>query len=165
MSWTKTRPYSSCTHGLRLPSHPHRARPPADVWWDVEAHPVYRALVEGTDCPEYGDYRMLEHVTAQFKRAAEMNANDGDVSSALGVLCNLSRDYDEVPTPPALAMLTGNVAVRQRRGSSRRCELTRRTIRCGISWARRRQMGAGARKRCMLITKRWRSSPTMCERG
>jgi hypothetical protein len=74
----------------------------ADVWCDGQAHPIYRALVEGTDCPEYGDYRMLEHVTAQFKRAAEMNANDGDVSSALGVLCNLSRDYDEVPTSPAL---------------------------------------------------------------
>jgi len=61
----------------------------------LESHPVYRTLLEGQDLPTYGDYRMLEHVTAQFKRAAEMNADDGDVSSALGVLCNLSRDYDE----------------------------------------------------------------------
>jgi len=61
----------------------------------LEAHPVYRALVEGSDMPDYGSYQMLGHVTAQFKRAAEMNADDADVSSALGVLCNLSRDYDE----------------------------------------------------------------------
>jgi len=61
----------------------------------LEQHPVYRSLLEGVQCPDYGDYRMLEHVTSQFKRAAEMNADDADVSSALGVLCNLSRDYDE----------------------------------------------------------------------
>jgi len=103
----------------------------------LEAHPVYRELVEGMDLPDYGDYRMLEHVTSQFKRAAAMNPDDGDVSSALGVLCNLSREYDEVISFPAMKPLKHLTnmpyIVRPHRGSSNPSVSTRRITLSGTN--------------------------------
>ena len=130
----------------------------------LEAHPVYRALVEGSDMPDYGSYQMLGHVTgncsvlhtracnpmlghvaAQFKRAAEMNADDADVSTSLNprvrlfcslrcgkchishhVACRCRRLLASCATSPEIMM-------RLLAGSSKPCEYHLKVTHYGIS--------------------------------
>lgn len=66
-----------------------------EAW--LEAHPVYSNVVQSVGPREdaIGTYAMTGRVIEMFKHAAEIAQNDADPFSALGVLCNLSREYDE----------------------------------------------------------------------
>lgn len=66
-----------------------------ETW--IEAHPIYGQVI-GTVGPAseaVGTIAMTERVIQLFKNASELGQNDADPFMALGVLCNLSRDYDE----------------------------------------------------------------------
>merc|ERR1712166_1191454 len=66
-----------------------------ETW--IESHPVYREVI-GTVGPaedSIGTWAQTERVTQLFKNASELAYNDADPFMALGVLCNLSREYDE----------------------------------------------------------------------
>eukprot|EP00656_Telonema_subtile_P006381 TRINITY_DN12942_c0_g1_i4.p1 TRINITY_DN12942_c0_g1~~TRINITY_DN12942_c0_g1_i4.p1 ORF type:complete len:148 (-),score=42.22 TRINITY_DN12942_c0_g1_i4:46-489(-) len=55
------------------------------------ASDVYKRQAEDS----IGIYAQTERVIQLFKNAAEIAQNDADPFSALGVLCNLSREYDD----------------------------------------------------------------------
>jgi len=66
-----------------------------ETW--IESHPVYREVI-GTVGPaqdSIGTFAMTERVIQLFKNAAELSTNDADPYVALGVLHNLSREYDD----------------------------------------------------------------------
>eukprot|EP00657_Telonema_sp_P-1_P010939 TRINITY_DN5641_c0_g2_i1.p1 TRINITY_DN5641_c0_g2~~TRINITY_DN5641_c0_g2_i1.p1 ORF type:complete len:259 (-),score=92.65 TRINITY_DN5641_c0_g2_i1:54-830(-) len=66
-----------------------------ETW--LEAHPVYRQVVGSAGPPEdaIGTFAMTERVIQLFKNAAELANHDADPFMALGVLCNLSREYED----------------------------------------------------------------------
>lgn len=69
-----------------------------ETW--LESHPVYRQVVGTAGLAEdsVGLYAQTERVIQLFKNATELAQSDADPFMALGVLCNLSREYDDAAT-------------------------------------------------------------------
>eukprot|EP01102_Stenamoeba_stenopodia_P018072 TRINITY_DN657_c0_g1_i1.p1 TRINITY_DN657_c0_g1~~TRINITY_DN657_c0_g1_i1.p1 ORF type:complete len:462 (-),score=85.73 TRINITY_DN657_c0_g1_i1:44-1375(-) len=61
----------------------------------LSQHPDYQVIpAEFDKQPEEGFYTLHKKVTAMFRRASEMCPHDADLFAVLGVLYNLSREYD-----------------------------------------------------------------------
>jgi len=61
----------------------------------LSQHPDYQSIpVEFDAQPEEGFYTLHKKVTAMFRKAADVCPHDADLFTVLGVLYNLSREYD-----------------------------------------------------------------------
>lgn len=60
----------------------------------LATHPRYAALIQNDVGPPDSS-QMLSHAVKLFHMAAQQEPTDADVHAALGVLCNLARQYDD----------------------------------------------------------------------
>lgn len=161
MSWPRARPFITCTSGSNTT--------PSTRWVPGASHAA-QALTARQHVP--GDVPIdKEHMLTIFLRASEFAPNDSDVFAVLGVLYNLSREFDKAET--AFRRL-GRVCFCSacfrwaHCAPPARASWTPPTIRCGTSWAPRRPILrtlTAPPRPCWRTARPWNSSPTTCVHG
>jgi peroxin-5 len=69
----------------------------------LATHPRYRIFVEN-DIGPLDSSQTLSHAVKLFRAAAQKHPDDADIHAALGVLCNLARQYEDAVTSFRLAL-------------------------------------------------------------